>query len=259
MSVCLTSCGGDDAEGGGNSHNVDGVNVISGKKMTEMNLVVEKDLYSNHEDPIKIKIDYDSKGRLSRVYINTVNSSTNEAETFDLMSLDYDLREVKIYRGWDYYENAQYITYAFMLNNNGYISQISNCSCTYDNNGYLIGADSSKEIFTLSYNDGDLIKSVCNNIVKGKTKLYYIYSGEDKKTGELYFTMSSSEDLYYTAFSSSSIRALMVFIAYQSGLFGKISKYCVSLSKSNENSAIFTKRSESGTKEIRIRGTFKFK
>lgn len=258
MVPLMTACGGDGdggSDGGGsNGHVVDGVNVYT-KKPKEITIIDYKEGSSQpHTVNSHFKINYDSKGRLSTVTLPDYtyydfNSGTQETKSIELLKIDYDLHVAQINN-----INAQ-SSHMFTLNSKGYIAQIGKCTCEYDNDGYLIGVESNKEIWSLVYNEGELIKSAVNKLAQGDIKLYYFFSGEDTNTGELYFRMNTPDNYVD---NRNPIQAFLSFVAYQSGLFGKISKFCTSLSRSNQSNVEFTKASDNSSHQIVIHSSFKY-
>ncbi len=255
LGIGLSACGDDDSNGSPNNNVVDGVSVVTGKKIKEIKILdyIRGKSTSVNNINTTFKIDYDSKGRLSKVIRSDVSiySADGNIETrdFEYLSVDYDLRVAQIAEG--------YLSYMFMLNNKGCISQIGNCSCNYDEFGYLSGAETGNEVLTLAYSDGELIKSSVNNMAKGNIQLYYIYTGEDSNSGELYFTMNAPNKRGYSDVEGiGGIRSLLCFIAYQSGLFGKISKNCAVIS--NTSTATFAKVLDQSEYNLTVHCSFKF-
>ena len=166
----------------------------------------------------------------------------------DIMRIDYDFRIVNISNG---YSSANYM---FSLNDKGYISQIGNCSCSYDSYGYLTRVEEFTEIWSLIYNEGELIKSLVNSLKHGNIEIYYMFYGENSDSGELVFYMNSEKEKR-PRFSG---QAVMCFIAYQSGLFGKITNHCTYLSRSNETSAALELGNEKNSNKYLVRCNFTF-
>lgn len=251
IGIGFTSCEGDDD---GNSSVIDGVNVNNGKKLTELEILPPTNS-STTTEKYKLRVLYDSKGRMTNViYTNAQkyeNGTFSEGEV-DIMKIDYDLRIVSIPNG------NSYIKYMFSLNDKGFISQIGNCSCTYDSYGYLTGVESILDVWTLAYNDGELIKSLVSNLKNGTMKIYYMSYGENSGTGELMFYMKSEKYTGYNSNLSNHLLEVLCFIAYQSGLFGKITNHCSYLSKYSETSAILEKNNEQNSKKIIIRCKFTY-
>ena len=140
----------------------------------------------------------------------------------------YDLCIMEYYDGLGI--NAQgklekyYAKCRFTLNERGFISQISNCECTYNSEGYLTGVKTFVDWWTFAYNNGDVAKAMVEVFKSGNMDLYYVYYGEKKNEGELYITC---KELEYTGFKFH--RSVMAMIAYHAGLFGNISKHCTTL------------------------------
>ena len=246
VSFGITSCGGDDD---GSSSVIDGVNVNNGKKLTRLEILPESSSSTTTDYNYKLRVLYDSKGRLSSVILTNGEKYENgkyiESE-IELMKIDYDLRLVNIYPS---------LKYMFSLNDKGYISQIASGSCTYDSYGYLTGVESLREICTLAYSEGELIKSLVSNLQNGNMQLYYMFYGENSSTGELMFYMNSEK---HKTYGKNPIQAVMCFIAYQSGLFGKITNHCRYLTKSNETSAVLERNNEQNNKKFVVRCKFTY-
>ena len=245
----ITSCGGDDD---GNSSVIDGVNVNNGKKLTRLQILPESSSSSTTDYNYKLSILYDSKGRLSNVIWTNGQKYENGKYTdveIELMKIDYDLRFVYIFNV------SSSLKYMFSLNDKGYISQIGNCSCTYDSYGYLTGVENITEIWSLAYNEGELIKSLVSKLKNGNMLLYYMFYGENSSTGELMFYMNGEK---YETYGRNPIQAVMCFIAYQSGLFGKITNHCRYLSKSNNTSAVLERNNEQNSNKFVVRCKFTY-
>ena len=247
LSVCFYSCGSDD---GGGTTVIDGVNVKKGKKLVELGIQTESTGSGTSEYILKLKIDYDSNNRLSKVTcIDGRDLTGKRMDEIVFMKIDYDFNMVTISNG------SSSTNYLFALNSKGYISQISNCSCNYDSYGYLTGVENSSEIWSLAYNEGELIKSLVNNFNRNNIEIYYLFYGEDQRTGDLLFYMNSEKEKKY---GSNRILATMCFIAYQAGLFGKITNRCNYLTRSNETSAIFERNNEKNSNKFRVYCSFRF-
>ena len=245
----ITSCGGDDD---GNSSVIDGVNVNNGKKLTRLEILPQTSSSTTTDYNYKLRVVYDSQGRISSVI--WANGQKYESGKYvesevELMRIDYDLRLVNIYNG---YSSLKYL---FSLNDKGYISQIGNCSCSYDSYGYLTGVENITEIWSLAYNEGELIKSLVSKLKNGNMLLYYMFYGENSSTGELMFYMNGEK---YEDYGRNPIQAVMCFIAYQSGLFGKITNHCRYLSKSNETSAVLERNNEQNSNKFVVRCKFTY-
>ena len=210
----LFACGGDDDSSNKNNQTtlVDGVNVNKRKILTLEVTDMDKSLGL-------YKITYDSKGRLTQIDIENWGIG---------LRIDYDLCIMEYYDGLGI--NAQgklekyYAKCRFTLNERGFISQISNCECTYNSEGYLTGVKTFVDWWTFAYNNGDVAKAMVEVFKSGNMDLYYVYYGEKKNEGELYITC---KELEYTGFKFH--RSVMAMIAYHAGLFGNISKHCTTL------------------------------
>jgi hypothetical protein len=203
-----------------------------------------------------LRINYDAKGRLSKVIWTNGSKYENgkyiEGEV-EMLKIDYDFKVINFMPSETYYNKD----YMFTLNEKGYISQLSNCSITYNSYGYLSKAENMSYIYSLAYEEGELIKSLVNNLKKDKIEIYYMFYGEDKDKGDLLFYMNtpSSKGLNINI---QSIQGVMLFIAYQAGLLGKMTNHCTYLQRSNETTAILQKRSESSNKTYNIHCSFVF-
>ena len=249
MSLCFVSCGGDDD--GSNSKVVDGVNVNTGRKLVRLDI---NNPYTNSSEYVfKFRIDYDTKGRLSKVI--RINSYKYENGTYieieaanELLNIDYDFRLIK------YKSYSREFDCMFSLNEKGYISEIGGCRCKYDSYGYLTGTEDSRYIFSLAYEEGELIKSMVKNLTKDKIDITYITYGEDSSKGDLLFYMNTT-----THFNGMrDVEAVLLFIAYQSGLFGKMTNHLTYLSKTSETSAVLQKKNEERGEQMLVRCAFKF-
>lgn len=251
----IVGCGDDD--GDNNSGISGGVNVV-GKKMREVTIFDYTDGKNTDNFNYKFKIDYDEKGRLTDVTLlnyptyNYVDGELKvvKEEAVNYLKIDYDMRIAHVFT---FYNRST--SYMFTLNNKGYIAQIGPKTCTYDENGYLIGVESSSELWSFGYREGELIKSAVSLLARGNTNLYYFYPGENASSGEMYFRMTTPKE--YAGIRNLNL-SFMLFVAYQAGLFGKVSKFCSNLSRTEQSKAVFSKTSEKSENEIKIRCTFKY-
>jgi len=227
---------------------VDGVNVTTGKKIVQLTI--------NHKVPIydrdtiityNVKINYDSKGRLSRIiWINGHKYENNKYLVnidFEVIKIDYDFKMISFNWGKEFnLKDPIKKDYFFKLNKEGYISQIGDCSLTYDDYGYLIGVENTNYAWTLAYDKGEFIKSLVRILIDNKASFYYMFYGSDTNKGDLYFTLNTNSTNKFP--SVSSVKGVMCFIAYQAGLFGKITTHCQYLSNSNETTATLQRHSK---------------
>ena len=258
----MVACGGDDNDASNQSNIVDGFNINTGRKLLRLNIIGSQDditYYYNYgklnkkDVQSEFNIEYDSKGRLSKVII-TYPSYSEIVSNQEVLKIDYDLKVISV---GSLYSNV--MNFNFTLNKHGYISQFGNYSCTYDSYGYLTGVESIKDIWTLAYDEGELIKSAVNNL--RSIQLYYFFYGEDNNNGDLLFYMNnSSTERYRDLGRQQDLQAVLCYIAYQAGLFGKITTHCTYLTKSNAASAIFNKKLEVNNKnfETKLNCSFVF-
>lgn len=219
VGIGFVACGSDDD----NSEVIDGVNVNKGKKLVEIQVYGE----TMSQTSGVYKINYDSKGRLSGI----IFYSPKYDQSNEILKIDYDLRELFV---------SETLSYMFMLNKKGYISQISNCKCIYDENDYLVGAISTDQNWQLVYYEGEIIQSIIEIFASGNINTNYFYYGEKSETGELYFTMNSSGTKEYRGITNEKM-AIRCFIAYQSGLFGKTDIHTSSFGETSKVKAVVKK------------------
>lgn len=242
MVIALTmmvSCGGENETDGGDK-NIDGVNVVSGKRMTELNLYESKD---DSEPSSVYKMEYDSKGRLTKLLVEQWESSMygsgngkyRSGKYTDLATIDYELRVITIYFNTT---SSSKMMFGFSLNKDGFISQIGECSFNYDTNGYLIGVENPKGIGTLVYDNNELVKAMTSHFSNGRTSLYYITYGNVNDKGELY-TLVKRTNTDRTSTPFKNFESVIGFIAYQSGLFGKVVKVVYNLKDKNDATQLF--------------------
>lgn len=244
----VSACGGDDDEspsGGGNSSSslVDGVHVNSRK-------LLSLGLYKNNSSTniCRFTMSYDSKGRLERIVGPFTYTSTDGGKTytedFPLLSIDYDLKFIEYYndRSWYNSTTQQYeIKYArvfFTLNNKGFIATLGNCELSYDNDGYLVGAKTVKDMWTFAYSEGDVIKYMVETLKNSNIGIYYTHYEE--KNGDVYFTIDNLDKVFYSwdsGLSYTDKRMASLLILYHAGLFGNISKRA-NLTGTNRNAVI---------------------
>lgn len=221
---------------------VEGINLTTGKKIVEIQ--VANQIEYNRKLPEVYKVEYDSKGRLSRVlyqeqdcdfdpYTGKSSDYYYTGELTEVAIVDYDLRFVKTV---NYFTR----THGFVLNQDGYISLIGNISLNYDNNGYLVGTDEPDKIGSLAYEGNDLIKASISNITRDKMALFYVSYGNLDNQGDLYIRILASDDKRKWDNETTLNRNNIIFlIAYQSGLFGKVVKSFINLTSKNEASSLF--------------------
>lgn len=234
----IVACGGDDNENG-SSKNVDGVNVTTGKRLSELRFEYG-DEYGNVALPLVYKAEYDSKGRINKILFKDIEYKYDKekkeyipnyiGEFSAIAIIDYDLRVVKIF---DINDSKYSESYGFVLNENGYVSQIGACTLNYDSNGYLVGVERPKGIGDLFYTNNDLVKASLSNLIKGNITLYYVSYGNLENQGDLFLNILRSNMTIH--FNKADIAYL---IAYQSGLFGKVAKTFIPLNSKSESTVL---------------------
>ena len=229
MMLVMVSCGGnnDDSNSGSTPNVVDGPTIWSGKRIVGLNFTVEESPYGTLQ-PTEIKCEYDSKGRLSKILMK--NSKQNPYDV--IASVDYDLQTVTILE--NSYNNKK-LTFGFSLNKNGYISQVGTCILKYEDN-YLTGVEETKFLSTLSYDENSLIKATVSNMSKGNLTLYYLTYGNVDNQGDLVINAIRTDDK--GDFLTISPHSIVSFIAYQAGLFGKVSKHFLHFSDKSASSGV---------------------
>lgn len=228
------ACGNDDDSG----KIVDGVYVAPGKKLVELQLKGDND-----PDPLIFKAEYDSKGRLTKMCYRKIepkyDSETQNyvyvyGEDVNMAIIDYDFRIVRVFGTF----NPNYVrTYDFILNEEGYISQIGECVLNYDSNGYLTGVKELNTIGSFAYNSNELIKASISSLYKNEMSLYYISYGNEVNQGDIYINIQQTDDRK-SRYLSPDLSDIAVFIAYQSGLFGKVGKTFIHLQSKSELSSL---------------------
>lgn len=226
----LVACG-DDGDGPGNKNGqttlVDGVNVNKRKMLT-------LDVNYGDNNIGSYKMSYDSKGKLTGITFKDYRRSNINWG----IRIDYDLCAIEYINDYTYKYNSQDKSYTyepiyaksrFALNDRGFISQIANCECTYNSEGYLTEVKTIADWWTFAYNNGDVVKAMVEVFKSGNMDLYYVYYGDKANEGELYFTC---KELEFSDIGTKFHRSIMIMIAYHAGLFGNISKHCTMLPNS---------------------------
>lgn len=239
----MVACGGDDnggSNGGGPSNIVDGVHVNSRK-------LLSLDFYKNDNSKGKFHyaMSYDSKGRLSKIDATYYyeNNGETKSEDYKFLTIDYDLNFIEYFDDKYTYNSTTGKSERkdgrvfFSLNNKGFISTLGNCELSYDNNGYLVGASTVKDMWTFAYSDGDVIKYMVETLKNGNIGIYYTHYGE--KEGNMYFSVNYLDKFkngdYYISYSDC--RTACFLIMYHAGLFGNISKRANLIGK-NQNAIV---------------------
>ena len=158
---------------------------------------------------------YDDKGRLNRVY--EIDQGTKE----QALLIDYDFMIARSRYG---------LNSSFEINDQGYITRVENCQLIYNDQGYLVKTERNNDFWTILYDAGDITKCM-SDFASGKTELLY-YFGEDSRAGELVFLYD------FQTWKEIGPRQILAFIAYQSGLFGKVTKHILRIPDTSAKSAI---------------------
>jgi len=254
MMLVLVSCGGsnDDSNSGSTPNVIDGPTIWSGKRISELK-ILETWTYLNGkphpERPFNFKCEYDSKGRLSKIFGDvTVLEDKVVTKTEEITSIDYELQTVSI---WDFNGHGTKMrTFGFSLNKDGYISQIGTCFLSYEN-GYLTGVDQSRKLSSLVYDENDVIKASISNLKNGNLSLLYMTYGNVNNQGDLYVRVRLTDDKlgrFLLNFRETGI----VFIIYHAGLFGKVSKHFLHLQDKNAASGIFDLEGEDESEYLKF-------
>lgn len=223
----LMACGDDE---NGSGQKADGINVSTGKKITELSI------FNNDDKDLGVfNVEYDSKGRLSKIIYKYPNYNY-------FISLDYNFREVTISQ-----TRSGTITYGFFINDDGYVSQLGTCTLTYKN-GYLVGTEIPKAIGQLTYDSNELIKGSLSNVIDGSIYFSYITYGNIENQGDLIINIQNTDDDY-----SLGILDIAAFIAYESGLFGKVSKSFIHLQNETEMSYLFNYSNKKYKNSLRLK------
>lgn len=261
MMPLFLSCGGDDDSPSNGSFNmVDGVHVNERKLLY---LDVYKQSYSEtyqkelKSDKIRFTMSYDSKGRLIKISAPFITYFSGEHTTLNtLMTIDYDLKLIEyVYEG----SKSTYQRCFFSLNSKGFISRLGDCELSYNDEGYLTGANTEKNIWTFAYNDGDIIKYMVEKLKTGNIDIFYAHYAE--KEGDLFFAVNDPDgfrDVEGYPLLYCNYRTISLLIAYHAGLFGNISKYCIDLPNSSSKNAIIEQFSDVNDKSIFFHCSFVF-
>lgn len=240
MTFCFFSCGSDDESSSSN-----GSSSKNRRKLSELSLKFDyPDDVKNSIPTVEHKytIEYDAKGRLSRIERN--NSSKSEDWSSEIISgidIDYDFglitisdKDLSKYNGKVSHETNENIHISFDLNEKGYVSHLGDYTCHYDEDGYLTRVNQEGAIWSFAYSDGDLTKFMLK-VLASEPKIYYIFYGDNFNSGTLQFNVKMPEELYsyyswidiyrlkFDVFSRANF--VVALIAYQAGLFGRTAKH----------------------------------
>lgn len=248
----LNGCGGGDEASPSNTTGiVDGVHV-NARKLKSLNV-----------GGFIFNMSYDTQGRLTSIVwtnFDNSNSLTNCTIDYDLRVVEY-ISGLSMYSGMTVSEAFKYkkSRVIFTLNDQGYISQIGNCSLTYNSNGYLVGVNTKDEVFSYAYNNGDMVKSMVESLRYGDIKIYYIEYEDKPGSGEIIFYIKGDQylsDLFL--YSSNYQRGIAILAAYQAGLFGKTSHHFTELPNNTNKNYIIDILNRQQTEHIKITCTCKF-
>ncbi|MBP3800267.1 MAG: hypothetical protein ILA19_04740 [Bacilli bacterium] len=243
----MVACGGDDDSSGTQSSIVDGVNISKARKLTSLTYTY-KDTYSDYICTDNYQPNYDSKGRLESITMNSkqyLKEKLSGNRTAYALRINYDLRVIEFFK-YFFYNNRtsqfEAITnqLPFSLNSQGYVSQIGTISLKYDTYGYFTGIDNHNEMWNLFYKDNDLSQSLAS--FNSNLNTYYFSYGDNSKQGDLYYYINSS--LPSKRKENSMVWPICSFIAYQAGLFGKITQNGIYVSSEKERSAFIKHMNE---------------
>ena len=227
----MVACGGDDdgsgsSNGGGSSNMVDGVHV-NPKKLLSLDFYKKDDIKNKRH----FTMSYDSKGRLSKIDMTLYYETNGETKSAQMkvLDIDYDFNFIVYYdeNGFTYNSKTGKYEYKdarifFSLNDKGFISTLGNCELSYDNNGYLVGAKTVKEIWTIVYTGGDAIKYMVEKLRNANIGIYYPHFGE--KEGTMYFSVNHPDKFERSYIGYIDCRTACILILYHAGLFGNIHK-----------------------------------
>lgn len=243
MLPLMVACGSDDDNGSGKK--VDGVNVTSGKRIKEIYVGD----YNKTDNPA-FKVQYDTKGRITSILLKVsryyYDKKEDIEEYHEVATIDYDLHVLRVYDS-NYAGKSEVL--GFALNESGFISQIGTCTLNYDSKGYLISVDEPRGISTLAYDANDIVKASITQLRKGKMYLYYVTYGNDDSQGDLYI------NIRYADHDLSEIIKIVDYvglIAYQAGLFGKVSKSFLNLKDKDESSSLFEIQNDRRSENIKL-------
>ena len=267
----VVSCGGDDENPSNSNDNngsygtVDGVH-INNRKLMALDVSMQDNSYTLHYN-----MSYDSKGRLNKIIMPFTSTSYHDGvvtetktEDVQILNIDYDLKVVEYFEKIKGVYNSETQTYErqydmsrcyFTLNNNGFISRFGDCELSYNKEGYLVGANSAKDMWTFAYDNGDIIKYMVESLKSGNIDIYYSYYGE--KDGDLYFVVNSQRK-WSEYWSEAEVWRITLLIAYHAGLFGNISKHCINLPNSSSKNAILEKICDKDKSSLIFRCSFVF-
>ena len=116
----------------------------------------------------------------------------------------------------------------------------------YDSNGYLTGVKELQTIGSFAYNSNELIKASISSLYKNEMSLFYISYGNEDNQGDIYINIQQTGNTKSHNSLLLDISDIAVFMAYQSGLFGKVGKTFIHLQSKSELSSLFGYNSDNG-------------
>lgn len=254
VSLGLNSCSSDNDDDNGNG------SIGNRRKLSEITLKRDYSdkLYVVPNEEYKYYMDYDSKGRLSKIERKWQSGSESLWETYNIVDIDYDFGLITISNSEKYYDEVyegRKRYFNFELNDKGYISRLENLTCHYDEDGYLTRVSKEGGIWTFAYDQGDLIKYMLNDLAK-EPKIYYVFYGNNFDSGTLVYNVKAPNFHFYIRDDNS----VLAIIAYQAGLFGKTAKHISYLSVPSTEKAIISLFDEKNPERyITTKCDFKFK
>lgn len=216
VALCfIFSCSSsDDSQSSNSGHDYNG-----GRKVSKVQLLYDYDYVGKIEQREReALLKYDNQGRLTTIAIQGIKDMGDRK-----VAIPYDEKAIDVTIDYDFcmIVATGEPSIMFKLNERGYISQLEDCKIEYDKEGYLISAERYNGIWKFAYQNDDLIKFLSTLSDKGSEIFFVDYDDETHKENVFlsanfknYFLHPSAFDYYFT-----------VFIAYQAGLFGKVTKH----------------------------------
>lgn len=208
----------EDNVGQNNNLNEDFI-IQNGKRLAELSFYNDSSKYYR----FYYKIEYDSKGRMNKLYqkyfVRDFNGGQTSAGYHLRYEIDYDLRSIIDAYNVSSVKDGQriYQQYTYSLNEDGYISLINNGYFSYNEKGYLVKYDNYQYHSILDYNHYNIQQASVENMKTGLIHAYFIsFENSDKK--ELYIRYKSTDKNRLFITSDDGIGIIALF----SGLFGKI-------------------------------------
>ena len=227
-SFLFVSCG--DSEDDNGQIDMNNFIIQNGKRLSELSyidtdsnilsVITDGDsvYYISDKHDYNYKIQYDSKGRMNKIY------SIGKDSLYLSCEIDYEQRCIKRL-------SKQFI---YSLNEDGYISQIDNGYFFYNEKGYLINFDNANFHSIFDYDHYNIKQASLEEFKTGIIHAYFIsIDNSDKR--ELYIRFKTTNG-YKTKLNSNDVIGI---IAFFSGLFGKIPSNFLVLKSEDEVNALF--------------------